>query len=614
VVSDSTPVLRLKPLADAPMKTLSGHLLPSVAKVASGASAGDVANWCAQTAAGNPFYLQVLCAHYEDTRQPFTVPPDMRSATTRRIELLPKDCRRVLELTALLGRHASLESLQTLSGIPGLAFVDAVQSLEEEGYLRMQAGSARLAHDLLTECTLELLQPLTLAVLHGRVAANLETRYEQSHDAALLWECAQHWALSGEVGKALRFVLGCAQHAIVIGQAGRALLFLEGAVGFAVTEADQVQLLSETVFAARAANNWETALRTCRKLGALPQGASIVGEHTDIELISLDADWRVNLKATAFVDRLLKCTTAPTATADHRADAAFTLFRIAFERGDRALASKAYESVEPFLGGDIATYARRILPLAFLSSYGDKEHALRLARELRAQLHTFDETERFGAAHNIGVSLCYLGAADESLALYEEFFQRAQALELPEWTVDFCLNACWVHICAEEFAQARHWYARAKELVDEGRATGNRARYLAQGTYLAFDADRIQEARDLLEGFANCCGESLRNGAFLSFSRLKLDLLNPNYSCSDEAIAKLDAQFEATKALAGVDTLVLTWFEALSRRGFHRRAAAVLRDYLDASRLERSALPPSLLRLTQLIGHPPFSGAGTEGT
>jgi hypothetical protein len=305
---------------------------------------------------------------------------------------------------------------------------------------------------------------------------------------------------------------------------------------------------------------------------------------------------------------------APNATPDHRADAAFTIFRIAFERGDKALASKAFLYVEPFLGGDSASYSRRILPLAFLSSYGDKERALRLARELRAQIHTFDETERFGAAHNIGVALSHLGVPDESLALYQEFCQRAQTLELPEWTVDFCLNVCWIHICAEDGAQARHWYALAKELVDEGRATGNRARYLAQGTWLAFDAKRFQEARDLLEGFSNCCGESLRNRAFLLFSRLELDLLEPNYSCSDEVIAELEAQFEASKALGGIDTLVQPWFHALSRRGFHRRAATVLRDYVDCSRLERSALPPSLSRLAQSIRHlsPVGDGKGAE--
>src|SRR5205814_8513440 len=127
---------------------------------------------------------------------------------------------------ALLGRDSTLAALRSLAECTDLQLVDSTQRLEEEGFLFLEGSAARISHDLLGECTLGLVPPFSRTVLHSMVAANLERRYDTSHDAALLWDCAEHWGLSGENEKALHFLRRCAVHAAQIGHAAQALAIL----------------------------------------------------------------------------------------------------------------------------------------------------------------------------------------------------------------------------------------------------------------------------------------------------------------------------------------------------------------------------------------------------
>src|SRR5438270_7100615 len=46
-----------------------------------------------------------LVKAFTATGKAFTVPPDLVSAVTRRMQQLPEQCRHTLEICALLGRH-----------------------------------------------------------------------------------------------------------------------------------------------------------------------------------------------------------------------------------------------------------------------------------------------------------------------------------------------------------------------------------------------------------------------------------------------------------------------------------------------------------------------------
>ena len=80
-IHDETTICKLRPLGEESMEGLACFLLSN----ADEGTPKDIVAWCAQSAGGNPLFLQALCAHYTETREPYSVPRDLVSATTRRL-------------------------------------------------------------------------------------------------------------------------------------------------------------------------------------------------------------------------------------------------------------------------------------------------------------------------------------------------------------------------------------------------------------------------------------------------------------------------------------------------------------------------------------------------
>ncbi len=593
-IADATPVLRLKPLVESSMAFLARHLLP----VGLDDRARDeVASWFVHTASGNPLFLQMLCAHYDETRQPFAVPPSILSATTRRIEQLPGECRRFLELCALLGQHATLEALRSLVELTPSQFVDAVRRLEEEGYLRTDGSDVRVSHDLLRECTLSLVAPLTRKALHGMVAPKLEQRYEETQDAALLWDCAEHWAASGETGKALQFVMRCARHAADIGRAAKALELLDGAKRFARSPTETANLLRETIFAARTLGRWVLVSELVGQLMRADDAESPMF-HTEIELVAHEARWAARLEVGSAARNLLDCTRCAGPHDAHRVDAALLLVRMAHELCDPALAHRAFVEVEQFVEHGSARYADRILPLIYHTSFGDRDVALALAHGLRRDLGAFDILHQFRGATNVGLALCTLGATEEGIEVFDSFYQKAVALDLLFWRADLANSYCWAHIAVEEFEAAGEW----NEIVaDLGNQDGDRGllydyRHLSHGVELALwkgSADEAQAHLDALISMVRV-SDSSRLRAYIKSLEIRLAQLDANFRCDDDVIGELGRLLETTKALASADSLATAYGEALKRRGRLEELRIMLDDYLRTSRRERTPVPAAL--------------------
>jgi DNA-binding SARP family transcriptional activator len=586
VVSDATPVLRLKPLADTPMRELSGHLLPSLGTNSAGA---DVAEWCAQTAAGNPFYLQVLCAHYEDTRQQFGVPPSMRSALTRRIELLPKDCRRLLDLAAMLGVHACVETLKDLSELRGAAFLGAIQRLEEDGYLRTRADAALVAHDLLRECTLELIPPLTKGVLHGQVAETLEANYDSTHDAALLWDCASHWAASGQSPKALRFVLRCARHTADIGRASEAAQILQFGYQYASTTDAKSLVLSERASALRAAGHPSEMLEALQQRNRLHGGHQTEEARWETELRMIEARWAMNYSDEGAVARLEVCAST-NVKPSLRVEAALMLVRIAFERHDPRLAQSAFDAVSMLLDAYSFEYANRMLPLVYQVSFGDMESGLTIARSFKADLGNFANSDRFRAARNIGMALNNLAESHESFAISRDYYNQASSLGLRHWQFDFAANCVCSLSNVGDFGEANNWFDLAKSLGTAGGATIVDLSFHLSGVELAINAGDINRARSLLNPLLErSIASAPRVQAFVRAYSVAVAQLNQDYTSSDEELSGLLSDYERMKTAIGADILAMAVCEALRRRGWQQQRASIVEDYLTRSRRGRGS-------------------------
>ncbi len=551
VLHEHAVVRRLKPLGQQPMEDLARHLVPAAGP------AGDVGAWCVRTAAGNPLFLEMLCARYVETGEPYSVPPSLVSAITRRIELLPPECTQVLEYCALLGRHATIEALRALTAAAPRELLKAVRRLEEEGYLQNRDDAVRISHDLLTECTLNLIPPVTRKVLHGCVAANLEQRFETTNDAALLWDCAEQWTSSGESEKAIRLLRRCARHASAIGKAGQALELLQRAREIAKYPHHLRDVLGDMMLASKTSAQWTNVLELSSELAQLNLGLPRES-HSELELVSIEACWLTRFEAGGDLTRLLQCARSSDADTCHRVDAACLLLKIAHEKGDANLATAAFESVEQLLGSRSLRYADRIVPIVYHASFGDRDRAVALSRSLVSDLRSMESiAAELRAALNLCVLFILVGELTDALNLAQSYIQRAKSLDLDAWEYDFNCASCVVCLMQEDFDAAQQWCDLATALKTNGHRGGLSHAYAANALELALWKADVTSAQRELERAEQSLGESLRFRAYLQGVELRMRQLDPTYQCEDAKLQDLIRVHEATKRLTGGDGLAV---------------------------------------------------------
>jgi DNA-binding SARP family transcriptional activator len=591
VLTENAPLVRLRPLGPEAMHDLSGQLLAGTTP-----ARDDVREWCAATAAGNPFYLQMLCAHYEETQRPFAVPPGVRNATMRRLEQTPAPQRRLLELSALLGRHATLSALRTLMEVSNSTFIDVVHALEEAGFLRTHDGAARLSHDVLRECTLDSIPALTKQLLHGVVAAHLEARYADDPETSLLWDCAEHWVASGEATNALRFVLRCAHHAMTIGRADQAHSILAKAAPLASGPEERLQVLEQVACVAGSLCKWNEVIASAAEATSIVRLLRPGEIPWDWLLRQIEARWSSALNADQARDVLSACVSSNARTI-LRVKAAQLLVRIAYEQLDADLAQTAFRSVEHLLDSDSADYSLRMLPLMYHTTFGDGKAALRTVDRLIGDLDRFPISERLRAAKNSSVALNTLGESRRALDLSAAYYERVNSWGLAEWRYDFAVTSCCAATGLHEFEIASHWYDLASSFMSDSAGHLIEFSHLATGMDLALlQADReVAEKRmRLLERLP--IASSGRFDAIVKASRLRLANLDPNYRSDDAELDDIRDVFERAARYGCGDSCTLAYSEALRRRGRVNEATVVAREYLQMRR-DVGPVPPELLRL-----------------
>lgn len=581
---DNVVIRRLKPLADDAMSELAQHLLPD----GDASDSTGIAGWCVDTASGNPLFLQMLCAHYASTRQA-SIPPDMISTISHRIEQLPIEARRLLELVAMLGRHATIENIRALSESSPATLVAALTHLEEHGYVE-EDGAVLHAHGLMGDCVLRMVPPASRRLLHGYVASTLETRYETTRDAAILWDCAEQWRQSGEIDKAVDFLRRCSRHAMAIGAASDALALLETARTLAVGRNTHRDVLGDYMLAARASFSWDLASDAALEFDSLP----CVGgaQHNDFELVSIDASWHARLDGEGAASRALVCLAEPTATNEHRADAARILLTVAQERCDAALAQQAYAAVASLIDTNSFHFSSRQIPMFYHSLFGDREQTRKIGRDVIRALPGFAVPERMRMALNIVTSFMFAGINDEASDLAQRYTDFAESVGASTWVHDFATVTCVCHVNAEDFRTAQQWFDRAEMTAPAKHRGSISMMRLTNRLELAIGACDKDAARLALAPLKGITG-LLRFAAYLLGATVRVHQLNPDYVCSSAEIDEMRGLQVRVRQFGSADSIVTALCEALLRAGRAAEALQTVSEYV-VYRREGTCLPPSL--------------------
>jgi len=163
------------------------------------------------------------------------LPATLRDSLMARVDRLGPEVD-IIRTLAVLGREASTNLLLEVSGIDQAAFDHRTDALIDRGMLIRRGDGAQAVysfrHGLLEEVVYESLLHSTRRSLHERSAAVLESRFA---DRSTIQPevSARHLELSGQIDRAIPFLLSAGDRAIAISAHDEALVHLEHA--FALT-------------------------------------------------------------------------------------------------------------------------------------------------------------------------------------------------------------------------------------------------------------------------------------------------------------------------------------------------------------------------------------------
>jgi hypothetical protein len=191
---------------------------------------------------------------------------------------------------------------------------------------------------------------------------------------------------------------------------------------------------------------------------------------------------------------------------------------------------------------------------------------------------------------------------DESIALLEEYAEKTSEAGLSAWNIDLCAIAAAFLSNVGRPAEAEAWLARCAEAASYATCAMFARPYFSSAVEIAILRGDPISARKNLDALARSgIGDGLRGRAFLRGAEVRLLQLTPDYVCDDQTVAELRDLYEKTKSLMNADSPVLALGEDYRRRGRLHDLRALIADYTQTARRERSPLPSAFEELVKML-------------
>ncbi len=196
----------------------------------------NVIDYLHTQSSGNPYYLIELNHVYPDG-----APAALVDLISARLQSLPKNALRLLQVAAILEPAISFEMLQRVGNQSEDETLDALDALLDTAILVERGDNYEFAHPLLAGIVYDGLSTPRRKRLHQRVAEHLRTIYQDSLDA-IDGQLARHYAEAGQLTEAVRYAEMAAVRAFQMGAMTEAVNFSRQAYALEPTTARQLDL------------------------------------------------------------------------------------------------------------------------------------------------------------------------------------------------------------------------------------------------------------------------------------------------------------------------------------------------------------------------------------
>ena len=595
--------ITLEPLTSA----ASTALLQSVALRPDDEPEAGFVDWCLAVAEGNPFFLQELAHQWIETGRRYEAPPSVTKVLAERLSRLSAEALQVLQTSAVLGEHATVDRIERVLQYHPHQLLSAVEELSKGAMLSVQAerpdnagGQLQPRHDFLSSAAISRLAPVSLAFIHRRCAETLEREIaHQTMPTTLLWACASHRHHAGDREKALSLSLSCAEHLLELGLAHDACTAFQRSLDYCVTDAERLKVLPRLARALELDGDWNRSmevLRTCIQLAGREDPAR--GQHNDYELLLLDARHRSVLDFVALFNEVVPCVESIKASPAHRVGAAILAMKLAVDFGRADYLDSLYEQVSPLLGDSEVSERNRLeLGMIYRTQRGDGMVPLddlwRFADVARVSGGEFGYSRALVTA----ATACRLsGRYTEGLQFESKALEHAISNRLHSRHSEILLSTAGLHIAAGAYDKAREVLA---DLRKHRIAAGNfkeRNEIHYHEARLALEQGDLAGAVDAFEQIdaLSPSHSPTRRGYYLA-----LDLqIGLRQGVVTEVMVKLVTELEAThlqmRGVGSQDFESYSLYLGLCALGKKDRGTQLLREHVEC-RHAKWPLPERIL-------------------
>lgn len=542
---------------------------------------------------GNPFFLRELATHWLEHAETGQLPSSLATAIGERLDRLGAVTIHVLQSCALLGQHSTLARLERVLMLPKLQLLDALETLDRAGLLSTAGNRAVCKHDLLADAATARLTSSGERFLRRQIGIALESELTPSEQGPLLWDCAQHLQAAGEVDRALRLIERSADQVQAIGLPSEAVAIWDRAKSICATDAQRLAVSEHRVAALMAAEEWAQALDGIADVRALRTALSQhPHRHDAMELAELEARWLLGDDMQQLLNGAETCLRDHTADAGHRIAAGSWALVQAYNLGNPDVVQTIYAAIiDLFASHPPSSEDRDHIDLIYHTGYGDLGRAVNAGRDLVARARAASQPVRLARAlRHAAIPLKLQGRMPEATLWLLEALDISERLKLSAGikAASFLLGEA--ALGTGDLKAARQWLSKCLSDRTSFSEDINVTVLAGQMAILERDAG---ECRTLVDRIATLPVQpsSVRVRSNILAIAVGLDLLANTYASSSQKAQDFAALFARARATSGQDFPAFVRCKMLEAEGRSDEARAVLQDYVEHIRRERSTLP-----------------------